>query len=80
METKSSLARILWSIAYLSVAIVTLRVVTAAPPFRVWVSPQQDRTVTKKPWRVEPVKIVAARNKKKEGIEIGKAFDDDDDA
>jgi len=79
METKSSLARILWSLAYLSVAIVALRVVTAAPPVRVWASLPQDRTVTKKPWRVEPVKVVAARNKKKEKIDIGKAFDDDDD-
>ncbi len=79
METKSSLVRILWSLAYLSVAVVALRVANGSPPSRPWASPPQDRTVTRKPWRVEPVKVVAARNKKKENIEIGKAFDDDDD-
>jgi hypothetical protein len=35
--------------------------------------------VVRKPWRVEPVKITAARNKKRPSIEIGKPFDDDDD-
>jgi len=35
--------------------------------------------VVRKPWRVEPVKVVAAKNKKKANIEIDKAFDDDDD-
>jgi len=42
-------------------------------------SPQRDRTVARKPWSVEPVKVVAAKNKKKEKIEMGKSFDDDDD-
>jgi len=46
---------------------------------RLSASPQRDRTVARKPWSVEPVKVVAARNKKKEKIEIGKSFDDDDD-
>jgi len=40
---------------------------------------EQGRTVIRKPWRVEPVKVVAVKNKKKANIEIGKAFDDDDD-
>jgi len=42
-------------------------------------SPQRDRTVVRKPWSIEPVKIVAAKTKTREHIEIGKAFDDDDD-
>lgn len=80
METRSSLARILWSLAYLSIAIVALRVVTAAPPVQVWPSPQQDRTVTRKPWRDgEPVKVMGVKTKRKESIEIGNAFDDDND-
>jgi hypothetical protein len=40
---------------------------------------EEGRTVSRKPWRVEPVNVVAARNKKKEKIDIDKAFDDDDD-
>jgi len=40
---------------------------------------QRDRVVVKKPWRVEPVSIVAVKTKKKENIEIGSAFDEDDD-
>jgi hypothetical protein len=79
METKSSLARILWSVSYLGFAVVGLRLATGAPPFSVSASPQQDRTVTRKPWRGEPVKVVGVKTKKKESIEIGKAFDDYDD-
>lgn len=40
---------------------------------------EQGRTVVRKPWPLEPIKVVAAKNKKKENIEIGKGFDDDDD-
>ena len=76
---KSSLARILWSVAYLSIAVIGLRFAIDTPPFRVSASPQQDRTVTRKPWRVEPVKVVAVKNRKNANIEIGKAFVDDDD-
>lgn len=78
METKPSLARILWSLAYLSVAVVGLRVATGVGPV-VSALPQRERTVVRKPWRVEPVKVVAAKTKKKANIEIGKTFDDDDD-
>jgi len=35
--------------------------------------------VVRKPWSVEPVKVVAAKNKKKDRIEMGKPVDDDDD-
>src|SRR6267142_2307708 len=42
-------------------------------------SPQQERTVAKKPWPVEPVRVVAVKTKKKENIETGRAFDADDD-
>jgi hypothetical protein len=78
MKTKSPLIRILWSVAYVIVAVVGLRIATAEPS-RVQDSPQCGRTVVRKPWRVEPVKVAAVKNKKKENIEIGKSFDDDDD-
>src|SRR2546425_12890282 len=42
-------------------------------------SQQQDRIVLRKPWRVEPVRVVAVKTKNKENIEIGRAFDEDDD-
>ena len=78
METKSSLRRILWSLVYVSLALLGLRMATGVESSQV-LSPQRDRTVVRKPWRVEPVKVVAVKNKKKANIEIGKAFDDDDD-
>lgn len=78
MKTKSPLIRMLWSVGYVIVAVVGIRIATAEA-FRVQDSPHRDRTVVRKPWRVEPVKVVAAKNKKKEKIEMGKAFDDDDD-
>jgi hypothetical protein len=40
---------------------------------------EQSRIVTKKPWRVEPVRVVAVKTKNKENIEIGRTFDEDDD-
>jgi hypothetical protein len=40
---------------------------------------EQSRIVTKKPWRVEPVRVVAVKTKNKGNIEIGRAFDEDDD-
>src|SRR5437879_12241447 len=78
METKSSLRRILWSLVYVSLALVGLRMASGVELSQ-WTAPRRDRTVVRKPWRVEPVKVVAAKNKKKEKIDIGKAFDDDDD-
>ena len=42
-------------------------------------SQQADRIVVRKPWRVEPVKVAAAKTKNKANIEIGRAFDEDDD-
>lgn len=53
--------------------------------FTVWLansvakSLQQDRIVMRKPWPVEPVKVVAVKTKKKENIEIARTFDEDDD-
>lgn len=79
METKSSLRRIFWSLAYLSLALVALRMATDQESSQVSASPQRDRTVARKPWSVEPVKVVTAKNKKKETIEMSKSFDDDDD-
>lgn len=40
---------------------------------------QQDRMVVRKPWPVEPVRVVAVKTKKKEDIEIARAFAEDDD-
>src|SRR6266851_2161617 len=79
METNSSLRRILWSLVYVSLALVGLRMATRVESSQVAAPPQRDRTVVRKPWRIEPVKVVAVKNKKKANIEIGKAFDDDDD-
>src|SRR5204863_277821 len=59
------------------VAVVGLRLTTERSQAQN--PPRRDRTVVKRPWSVEPVKVVAAKSKKKEKIEIGKAFDDDDD-
>lgn len=42
-------------------------------------SQQQDRLVTKKPWRVEPVRVVAVKTKNKGSIEVGRAFHEADD-
>jgi hypothetical protein len=77
MQTRSSFVKILWSLGYVIVAIIAVRI--TAEPSRVQNSPRRDRTVVRKPWSVEPVRVVSARNKKKEKIEIGKSFDDDDD-
>jgi hypothetical protein len=41
---------------------------------------QQDRLVSKKPWRgSEPISIVTVRTKNKQGLETGKAFAEEDD-
>jgi hypothetical protein len=79
METKSSVRRIFWSLAYVTLALVGLRMATAVESSQALASPQRKRSVVRKPWSVEPVKVVAAKNRKKEKIEIGKPFDDDDD-
>lgn len=60
-------------------ALIGLRLTTSVASSQAPGSPQRDRTVTRKPWSVEPVKVVTAKNKKKQNIEIGKPFDDDDD-
>ena len=73
METKSSLRRILWSLVYVSLALVGLRMATRVESSQ-GTQPQRERTLVRKPWLVEPVKVVAAKNKKKANIEIGKAF------
>lgn len=40
---------------------------------------QPERIVAKKPWPMEPVKVVSVKTKKKANVEIGKAFVEDDD-
>ena len=53
--------------------------------FAVWLASssaknqQPDRIVVRKPWPKEPVKVVAVKTKHKESVEIGKAFEEDDD-
>lgn len=42
-------------------------------------SRERDRIVVRKPWPVEPVKVVAVRTKNKTNLETGRAFDADDD-
>jgi hypothetical protein len=79
MKTKSSLKRIIWSLVYVGFALGGLYMTTGAESSQTQTPSSRARTVTKKPWRVEPVRIVAVKNKKKPSIEIGKSFDDDDD-
>jgi hypothetical protein len=79
METKSSLRRIVWSLVYVSLAFGGLRLATGQGASQASGSPQRERTVVRRRWRVEPVKIIAVKNKKKANIEITKPFDDDDD-
>ena len=79
MKTKSSLKRIIWSSVYVSLALAGLYVATDPGASQTQTPSGRTRTVTKKPWRVEPVRIVAVKNKKKPSIDIGKPFDDDDD-
>jgi len=57
-------------------AVVGLRL--TAKPSQGQNPPSRERSVVRRPFRIEPVKIVAAKNKKRD-IEVGKAFDDDDD-
>lgn len=78
MHTKQSVVRILWSSAYVILAVAGLHLATGVGPDAAAL-PQRERTVVRKPWRVEPVKVVAVKNKKKANIEIDKTFDDDDD-
>src|ERR1041385_9038080 len=79
METKASPRRICWSLVYVTLALVVLRMATDVESSQAPTVPQRERTVVRKPWRVEPVKIIAVKNKKKANIEIAKPFDDDDD-
>jgi hypothetical protein len=70
--------------AYIAqVTLITLIGVTMI--FAVWLadsranSQQPDRVVVRKPWPVEPVRVVAIKTKEKADVEIGKAFVADDD-
>lgn len=50
----------------------------AASPTAGQIEPRK-RLVIKKPWQVEPVKVVATKTKKKGSVPAGRAFEDDDD-
>jgi len=42
-------------------------------------NPPPERVVTKKRWRLEPVKVVAVKSKHKTDVEVGRAFNEEDD-
>lgn len=42
-------------------------------------SQQPDRIVVRNPWPTEPVKVLTVKTKNKANVEIGKAFEEDDD-
>ena len=79
MQNKSSWKRILWSLAYVAAACVGMRVATTGQSAQLPIPPGRERMINRKPWRVEPVTVVAVKNKRKPNIEIGRVFDDDDD-
>jgi hypothetical protein len=78
MENKSSLRRIAWSMVYVILVFGGLRFATGQES-QVSRPQQRERIVVRKPWRFEPVRVVAVKNKKNANIEIGRAYDDDDD-
>lgn len=78
MEAKASVTRIICSLIYMSLALVGLRTATGVESSHVSVVPQRDRMVVKRGSRAQPVRVII-KNKNKAQIEIGKAFDDDDD-
>lgn len=43
------------------------------------ITQRQGRTVVRKSWRLDPVRIVAIKTKNKANIELGKPFEEDDD-
>jgi hypothetical protein len=65
--------------AFVALIIGVSLTLTASLPNSSAKSQQQSRTVVRKPWPVEPVKVVAAKTKNKANIEIGRSFDEDDD-
>jgi len=77
MQGRSSLFKIGWSLLYVIAAVVGLRL--TAEPSEAQNPAARARTVVRKRWSTEPVKVTVASNKKKPSIEIGKPFDDDDD-
>lgn len=42
-------------------------------------SQEQERSVKKKPWRSEPVRVISAKTKKKGIVDLGRPFTEDDD-
>lgn len=78
MRKESSTVTVLRTSALLILAAMVV-CLTEWRPFGVSASPQQQRIIRTKPWPVEPVKVVAAKNKKKANIDIAQAFDDDED-
>ena len=54
--------------------VFTLRLVDSGA-----VAQHQERIVVRKPWPVEPVKVVAVKTKNKGEVEIGREFEEEDD-
>src|SRR5947207_2494042 len=83
MHSKQKLAdilgRITLSLLVLAGGLVLLAMGELDSTYTGAMTQEQGRIVTTKPWRLEPVKVIAVKNKKKGNIEVGKAFDDDDD-
>src|SRR5262245_30856431 len=78
MDTRS-LRRIFWSLAYVTLALAGLRLASGVESSQNTAWLQREPTVDRRTWSFKTVKVVAAKNKKKEKIEIGKSFEDDDD-
>jgi len=67
---------------FIGIGMVLTKTLTTSGRARAQEKPQsqhRDRIVVRKPWPVEPVKVVAVRTKNKTDLDTGKAFDEDDD-
>src|SRR5437660_1416185 len=78
-RTAGTVARTFFGLLVLSSGLVLLTMSELNSTHTGAKTQEQGRIVTRKPWRVEPVQVVAAKNKRKANIELGETFDDDDD-
>src|ERR1043165_6361550 len=78
----SSIPSLIGRIAFGVIVIASFHLFLKTADSRSTLFPQsqtKDRLVTKRPWRVEPVKVISAKSKRKEKIDIGKPFQEEDD-